>query len=172
MKLAKLKIESLLLEIRGQITGLNVEEDFKHTILENFELAAECFKEKNILGALNCLAVLAGQLQTHAIFSHCRDLLIEKLLISVHHLQQILARLPVRAIGSPGTTGPVEAPEPMKPVAEIGANDPAGTAKTATVISTSYPISRFPIPEIVATQSGFFDFSTHIVTYCNPYRKR
>ena len=157
-------MERLLLEIHGGITSLNVEEDFRQILLEDIELAALCFKEKNILSVLNCLGVLVGKLQTHVILSRCHYSVIEELLLSIHRLQQILVKLPVSIIGPAGATGPAGIPGPM------GATGPTGT--TAIITTSSSPVSCVPILKEVSAKPGYFDFSTHIVTYCNSYRKR
>jgi hypothetical protein len=175
LKSSKLNIENLLLEIHGEITSLNVEESFRHILLEDIELAVECFKEKNILSVLNCLGVLVVQLQTHVILSRCHYSVIEKLLISIHHLQQILIRLPVciygptGPTGATGATGPTGPPGPMGPA---GATGPSGPAGTTTIITSSSPVSCFSIPNKASAKSGYFDFSTHVVTYRNSCKKR
>ena len=165
-------IESLLLEIHDEITSLNVEEDFKHTILEDIELAVECFKEKNILSVLNCLAVLVDKLQTFMILSRCHYSGIEKLLMRMHCLQQILIRLPVCIIGPTGATGPAGITGPMGPMGPTGATGPTGLGGTTIVTTSSSPVSCLPIPKKTSAKPSFFDFSTHVVTYCNSCKKR
>jgi hypothetical protein len=167
LKLSKFNIESLLFEIRAGISSLDVAEDFKHSLSADIELANLCFKEKNILSVLNCLGVLSSKLQTHVILSRCRYSVIEKSLLDIHHLQQLLIRLPLGICGPTGPTGPAGTPGPIGPP---GATGPAGT--TTIVTTSSAPIARLPIPQQAAAKSGYFDFTTHIITYCNSYRKR
>ena len=172
---SKLKIENLLLEIHGEITSLKVEADFRHILSEDIELAVLCFKEKNILCVLNCLTVLVGKLQSHVILSRCHYSVIEKLLISMHRLQQILIRLPVCTIGptrTTGATGPAGIPGLMGPIDMTGSIGPAGSTVTTTIISSPGPVSGFPILERASAKSGYFDFSTHIVTCGNSFKKK
>lgn len=171
MKSSRRNIESLLLEIHGEITSLNVEEDFKQTILKDIELAVECFKEKNILSVLNCLAVLTGKLQTYVIFSRCHHSEIEKLLIHIHCAQQILIKLPVCIIGPSGPTGPTGPAGPMGPMGPTGATGPTGPAGTTVITTSSSPGPCFPIPKKTAVKSGFIDLDTYIVVYCKLHRK-
>jgi hypothetical protein len=169
LKSSKHNTESLLLEIQGEITSLNVGDDFRNSLVEDMELAIECFKEKNILSVLNCLAVLVGKLQTQVILSCYHSSVCEKLLLSIHRLQQILIKLPVcidGPTGATGATGPAGTPGAMGPTGATGPNGPAGT----TIITTnSSPVSRIPIPK-GSVKSEFFDFSTHVVAYSG--RKR
>lgn len=168
-------IESLLLEIHGEITGLNVEEDFRGILLEDIELACECFKEKNILCVINCLAVLADKLQTYLIFSRCYHQDIKKLLIEIHHLQQILIKLPVCIKGTTGTTGatgpcgPAGTPGPMGPMGPTGAT---GLPGTATIIMNSTPVSCYPITQKTPVKFGCFDSSIHMQTFCKSCRRK
>jgi hypothetical protein len=172
LKSSKFNIESLLLEIHGEISSLNVEEGFRDILLEDIELAVECFKEKNILSVLNCLGVLVGKLQTHVILSCCHYSVIEKLLISIHRLQQILIKLPVCIVGPTGPTGATGATGPIGPMGPTGATGPTGPGGTTTIITSSSPVSGFPIANKASAKSGFFDFSTHVVTYRNSCKKR
>lgn len=168
MKSSKRNIERLLREIHSAITSLNVEEDFRHTILRDIELAVEFFKEKNILSVLNCLAVLVGKLQTYVIFLRCHHSEIEKLLIRIHHVQQILIKLPVCAIGPTGPTGPAGTPGPMGPMGPTGPTGPSGTT---TIITSSSPGPCFPIPKKTSAKSGI-DLDTHVIVYSKLHRKK
>ena len=143
---SKHKIERLLLEIRDEITGLNVEEEFRGAILEDIELALECFKEKNTLSVLNCLAVLVGKLQTYLILARCHYSVLEKVLTSIHCLQQILIKLPICIIGPTGPCGPAGPPGPSGPPGIPGPSGPPGTGGTTTIITCSYPVSCFSNP--------------------------
>lgn len=178
MKLLKRTIENRLIEIRSEITSLNVVEDFRETLLEDIELAVECFKEKNILGVLNCLGVLADKLQTHVILSCCRYSVIEKLLLSIHCLQQILIKLPVSIIGptgatgATGPTGPVGATGCMGPMGPTGAMGPPGSVGITSIITSSCPVPCSPIPEIASPQPRTIDFSSHMVIYSKHKKKR
>jgi hypothetical protein len=175
LKSAKHKIESLLLEIQGEILSLNVEEDFRHILVEDIELAVACFKEKNILSIINCLAVLVGKLQTYCIFSCCQHAEIEKLLICIHRLQQILIRLPVCIIGptgATGATGPGGSHGHTGPIGATGATGPSGATGTTTVTTCTLPVSCFPIPKTVPAKPRFFDSSIHVVMCCASCQKR
>jgi hypothetical protein len=178
---SKHDIKQLLLEIHAGIPGLNVEESFRHILLEDIELAITCFKEKNILSVLNSLAVLAGKLQTYVIFSRCHHLEIKKLLVTIHCLQQILIRLPICIIGPMGPTGPMGPMGPVGPKGPTGATgstclpglvEPIEQAGTAMTISSSYPVSRFEIPEKAPIKPVSIDYNTYVVTYCNPFQKK
>ena len=126
MRPSKHDIEAILLEIRAEIAALNIVEEFRCILLEDIELAIECFKEKNILCVINSLAVLVGKLQTHLIFSRCHDREVEKLLIDIHLLQQVLIRLPICIIGPTGPAGATGATGPAGTTGAIGATGPAG----------------------------------------------
>ncbi len=138
MRPSKHDIEAILLEIRAEIAALNIVEEFRCILLEDIELAIECFKEKNILCVINSLAVLVGKLQTHLIFSRCHDREVEKLLIDIHLLQQVLIRLPICIIGptgpagATGATGPAGATGP-EGKGEVGATGPTGATGPAGV---------------------------------------
>lgn len=139
---SKHNIEGLLLEIRDQILNLNVEEDFKQILLEDIELAIHCFKEKNILCVINCLGVLVGKLQTYLIISTCSPSVIEKLLVCIHHLQQILIKLPICMTGPSGPPGPPGPMGPAGPVGPMGPTGPAGTTTTITTLSSCFKTSK------------------------------
>lgn len=178
MKPSKLNIENLWQEIHSEISRLDVAEDFRHNLLEDVELAVVCFKEKNTLSVLNCLSVLAGKVQSHVILSRCHYSVVEKLLTGIHHLQQILIRLPVCIIGPigptepTGATGPAGTPGLKGPTGGIGMTGPNGLAETTIVTTSSYPVSSLSIPEAVPVKSGYFDYRTHIVIYRNSRKKR
>ncbi len=163
MKPSKLNFESQLLEIHGEITSLNVEEDFRHIILEDVELAIECFREKNILSVLNCLTALIGKLQTHVILDRCHYSVIENLLFKIHGLQQALIKLPVCTYGAVGPVGP---PGPT------GATGPTGPSGTTNITTGSLSYSDFPLQKKASAKSGTIDYASHTVVYKNPYRKR
>jgi hypothetical protein len=152
LKPSRFNIENLMLEIRDEITNLNAEEDFRHILLEDIKLAALCFKEKNILSVLNCLGVLAGELQSQVILSRCHYSVVEKLLTCIHRLQQLLIRLPVSIIGPIGPTGPagpIGATGPAGNLGSMGPMDPGVNEPTeeTAILSGPCPVSRFPIPE-------------------------
>lgn len=163
MKPLKFNIESLWDEIHGEISSLDVEEDFRHSILEDFELAVLCFKEKNTLSVLNCLAVIVGKLQTQAILSRCHFSVIENLLIRIYRLQQILIRLPICTVGPTGPAGPMGA---------TGATVPTGSLGRTTITTSSFPVSGFPILNKPLAKSNYFDSSTHTVIYSKSGKKR
>jgi hypothetical protein len=186
LKASKFNSESLLLEIQGEIAQLNVEEDFRQLLLEDIELAALYFKERNTLSVLNCLAILAEKLQSHVILARCHYSVVEKLLTGVHRLQRILIKLPICIIGPTGPTGATGATGPTGPMGPVGANGmtgPTGPAGTTTITTSSYPVSGFPIPEKTPVpclpmsekapvKSGYFDSRIHVVIYCNPRKRR
>jgi hypothetical protein len=164
LKSVKHNIESLLYEVRDAIISLNVEESLGRFLLEDIELAGECFKEKNILSVNNCLAALVGKLQTYVLFTHGQHPEIERLLISIHHLQQSLIRLPVCIIGPTGATGPAG---PAGPIGLMGATGPAGSqasGRTTTFIASSYPAYGLPITKTTGVEPSVVDLRSHIVT--------
>jgi hypothetical protein len=152
LKSSRHNMESLLLEIHGKITSLNVEEDFRQGLLEDTELAVECFKEKNILSVINCLVAIIGKLQTYVLFFHGNHSEIEKLLICIHNLQQNLIRLPICIIG------------PTGPMGATGATGPTAPGETTTIITSSCPVSCFATSKPAAAKSGPVDLRSHIVT--------
>jgi hypothetical protein len=190
LKPSKLNVESLLLEIHGQIAGLDADEDFKQILLEDIDLATLCFKEKNILSVLNCLGVLAGQLQSRVILSqghYLKSTLVPAFLPGqsqagtgptgaefeaqvedrpvTEKLLLCIHRLQQILIKLPvSMIGPTGATGPAGPMGPSGATGPGGT----TIISTS----SYPVPQSVAVKSGYIDYGTHIVTYGNPRRKK
>ena len=170
MNPSKHTIETLLTEIHGEIAGLKVDEDFKELLLEDSELSILCFAEKNILSVLNCLTALVDTLHTHLILASSPDPVIKKLLFSIHHLQQMLIRLPVCIVGptgAMGATGPAGTCGPVGPIGPTGATGPAGTSKTTTVITSCYPVSGYPIPKQTFPTSS----TSHKGTGYNSYRK-
>ncbi|HEX3043659.1 MAG TPA: collagen-like protein [Bacillota bacterium] len=183
MKFSCRNIESRLVEILGGITGLNVEEDFRHALLEDIEMAALCFKEKNVQGVLNCLGVLVGKMHTYILLSRCRHLELEKLLICIHRVQQCLIRLPIcivgpsgpiGATGATGPAGPDGCPGPMGPVGETGPTGPGGTT---TITTCSIPVSCFPsskkeVPKKEIPKPKYFDQRIHCIVFCKPCKKK
>lgn len=165
LKPSKLNIENQLLEIHGEIARLAVEENFQDSLLEDIELAAECFKEKTILSVLNCLTALIGKLQTHVILARCHYSVIENLLIRIHGLQQVLIKLPVCTYGDTEPAKPLGSPEPTR------ATEPAELSGTTTITTGSFSYSDLPIQKNASTKSGAIDYSSHTIIYFNPYRK-
>ncbi len=177
MKPLKHTIESRLLEIHDQIAILDVAEGFRETLSEDIELATECFKGKNILGVLNCLGVLAGKLHTYVILSCCHYSVIKKLLLSIHCLQQILIKLPVTIIGptgatgATGPTGPVGATGCIGPMGPTGATGSPGSAGITSIITSSFPVTCSPIPEIASVKPCTIDYSSHMLIYSKRKKK-
>lgn len=163
MKPSKPDIESLLLEIQGEMIAVNVDEEFRRGIDKDIELAMESFKGKNILSVLNCLTVIVGKLHTYILSSGCHSSVLEKLLINIHRLQQILIRLPVCVMGPTGATGATGATGPAGPV---------GPGGTMTAITSACSATGFPVSPKTPSKPrpGQFDGSSHTITYCNSSR--
>jgi hypothetical protein len=113
----------LMDEIREQFVKLPFKEGLKQIILEDIELAINCLKNGNILGAINALSVVVGKIQTHLLMVPDLCHKVEPLLISIHKFQQMLIKIP---IGTIGATGPMGATGPTGPTGPTGHTGPDG----------------------------------------------
>lgn len=161
-------VEKLFCKIHHKIVHVNVEEDFRKLLLEDIELAELCFREKNLLCVISGLAVLVGKLQTYVLFSPCHHPDIKMLLVSIHHLQHILSKLPICIIGPPGPVGPSGPPGPTGPQGPPGPSGPQGpqgpkgaSGTTSVITTTSH--YRQPVPSCPPPKRPYRDYSTHIV---------
>lgn len=130
------KYHKQLEQIHDQIFNLTIDEGFKKIIIEDIELATMCLQHNNILGVINALAVVVAKLQTclHKAPDLCCE--IEPLLVSIHHFQQILIRIPIVTVGPPGpmgATGPIGPIGCTGPTGSVGATGPGGST---TFVST------------------------------------
>lgn len=122
MKVGNLSIGDLLQLIRGKILQLPVHPFFKDLLLEDINLAIDCFQQGNIQCVINSLSVISEKIHTRQKSLSCPNHRFDPLLADLHHLQQILIELPV----APGPTGPAGATGPQGPAGITGAMGPTG----------------------------------------------
>lgn len=120
------KLETQLREIDTQLTDLDLKSDFKEIIREDLELAKSYLKNQNLLGVVNCLLVVVGKLHSHVLAGHCSGAAIERFLIHIHRLLQVLVKCPIAIVGPTGATGPTGPIGPTGPQGPEGKPGPKG----------------------------------------------
>jgi hypothetical protein len=140
---ANLSIEDQLLLLQGKIRQLPLNRVLKELLLEDIELALDCFSRGNIQCVVNSLSVVSDKLHTRQAHFRCQGLDFSSLLTQLHRLQQILIQqqpeIPAFTgpIGSTGATGPVGLTGATGPTGLTGATGPVGlTGATGPTGST------------------------------------
>lgn len=162
------KHDKQLEQIQEKMLNLKIDEDFKKNILEDIELARMYFHQDNIVGIINALTVSVSKLQTHLHTAPDLCLEIKPLLVYIHHLQQILIRMPVVTVGPPGPAGATGPIGPAGPIGYTGATGPSGPAGATGPSGTTTFVSTYTIP-VLPTEK--YDCRSNYTVICRADNK-
>ena len=119
-------LDGLLRKLRELILEAKIPKDLQDVLLRDINLARECLEKGNILCVLNILGVIFDKLVAQLL--NCPDLCNEiiPILLFINRIQQILLRIPIRAVGPTGATGPTGPTGPQGATGATGATGPRG----------------------------------------------
>jgi hypothetical protein len=118
--LSDCSVKDLLFLVRGKILQLPEKQCFKRILLEDIELAINCFNKDQIQCVINSLTVISEKIHTRETTNTCLSQF-NPLLADLHQLQQMVINLPISSL-----TGPRGATGPQGPRGAIGATGPSG----------------------------------------------